>query len=87
MIRNFGKKPLSLLGFDHKIRNYVTVFSKLEKNFNQFLNSLNERCIPLKFKISYSPISMLPFIQKKKKNANMLNYWDIIIVTILCSVS
>lgn len=24
---------------------------------------------------------------KKKRNANMLNYWDIIIVTILCSVS
>ena len=45
MIRNFGKKPLSLLGFDHQIRNYVTVFSKLEKNLNEFWNSLNERCI------------------------------------------
>lgn len=39
--------------------------------------------IPLLFKISYSPISMIPFIQKKKRNANMLNYRDIIIVTIL----
>lgn len=28
--------PLSLLGFDHQIRNYVTVFSKLEKNLNEF---------------------------------------------------
>lgn len=42
--------------------------------------------IPLKFKISYSPISMLPFIQQKKGNANMLNYWEIIIVTILCEL-
>ena len=31
--------------------------------------------IPFKFKISYSPISMLPFTHKKKiGNANMLNY-------------
>lgn len=27
------------------------------------------------------------YTKKKKRNANMLNYWDIIIVTILCSVS
>ena len=41
--------------------------------------------IPLKFKISYSPILMPPFIQKKKGNVNMLNYWDIIIVIVSAS--